>query len=139
MVCDTTATHAYLRLMHQTIAACTCTNEWHQLVLSAFPAKAYAGSYKLQLRSNLSSVRIIPRQFPSYWWYFKHNTSLTCYVARLAEERKKMNNSDFEPFQVGHLDTSYYCYCRLGQPILIYTSLHKRISKRNLADVGMAQ
>ena len=45
----------------------------------------------------------------------------SCYGARLVEKRrKKMNNLDFQPFQVCHLKiviTHCYYYCRLGQTL----------------------
>ena len=45
---------------------------------------------------------------------------LSHYSARLVEERKKRNNSDFQPFQVCHfkiVNTHCYYYCRLGQTL----------------------
>ena len=63
------------------------------------------------------------KEFPCYWWLFL-TQHLSRYSARLVEERRKkerkMNNSDFRPFQVCYLKivtTHCYYYYRLGQAL----------------------
>ena len=110
---------SHLRLMCHP-HTCTCTNEWCTLCPLCLPRKkAYEAS---QSYAQKEAQNDHPREFPTYWWLFQMQ-HFSCSGTRLAgeERRKKMNNSEFQPFLVGHLriiSTHYYCCCRLGWSII---------------------
>ena len=105
----------HLRLMRHLR---TYTDEWHPTANTLCPTiEKHLRYVTVMLKTKHKSTT--PREFPGYWWLFQ-TQHLTRYSARLVEERKKMNNSDFRLFQVYHFKivTTYcYYYCRLGQAL----------------------
>ena len=115
----------HLRLMRQLVIdvssyPSTCTNKWLPTVsivcCLSLPRKKKSLEWGCSYAWN-EAQKAHP-QIISWLFWMQH---LSHYGARLfEEERKKMNNSDFRPFQVSQLRTSfryYYCFCILGQPI----------------------
>ena len=107
-----------LRLMLILSYPSTCADEWRPtastLCLLSLPCKELQCSNKAQ-KAHLQRISWLLVAF------FECNTCRVMALGWLKKERmKKMNNSDFRPFQVSHLRTSfryYHCYCRQGQPI----------------------
>ena len=98
------------------ICARAPTNGVQQLIHSASMIEKHWSYVTATLKTKSKSTT--PREFPGYWWLFR-TQHLRRYSARLVEERK-MNNSDFQPFQVCHfkiVTTHWYYYCRLGQTL----------------------
>ena len=98
--------------VHQQIAS----NSQYTLPPRSSLQKTTQGKSKLRSKEAQSdhSQRI------SYIWVAVSNSTLLAFRRQTGWRRKKMNNSEFQQFQVGHLktvSTHYYCCCRLGQPI----------------------
>ena len=109
----------HLQLMHH---PCTCMHrdEWRLTVLvHSAPSIRKHWSYVV-VTLNTKCEMHPPREFPGYWWLFRMQ-HLSPYSARLhGWRKKKMNNSDFRPFQVCHfktVNTHCYYYYRLGQAL----------------------
>ena len=84
------------------ILACAPTNGIQQLVHSApsvFPTKK-SHEWGHNFAPKRSSKGLSSENFLATGGFFEHNT----YSARLFEERKKMNNSDFWPFRLVNLE-----------------------------------
>ena len=105
----------YLRLMcHPSMHTDKCCPTAGGLLSQSSPQKS-AGS-KLQLCSKWSLKWPSPENFLANSGCFECNTYPVMVISWLKKERKKKkrNNSDFWPFQVGFHS---FCYCRLGEPI----------------------
>ena len=125
----------HLQLMHH-LRTCAPTNGIQQPEHSApsLPRKKSASS-KSQLHSKQSSNEPPPENFMVIGGCFKcytHHVTVLGWLKK-EERKKKMNNSDFRPFQVWHfkiVPTCCYYYCRLGQALykLLYVLLDMSIS-----------
>ena len=91
----------HMQLMHHP-CMCALKNGIQQPVHSA-PSVFLTNNAQVVNPSYAQSKAQIPREFSDNCWLF-HMLHVSCYGARLVEERKKdikknMNNSDFRPFQ----------------------------------------
>ena len=89
----------------------TCTDKWRPTASTLCPHDRKALELCHSYTQN-KAQKHHPQRIPGYWWLFQ-TQHLSHYSARLVEE-KKMNNSDFCPFQVCHfriVTTHCYYYC----------------------------
>ena len=113
----------HLWLMHQLVVNSSsypsmCIDEWCPTAstLPPQPSQQKISGVRSQLCSKRSSKGKSSENFLATDGFFEHNTYHVTALGCL----KKMNNSDFRPFQVSQLRISfryYHCYCILGQPI----------------------
>ena len=92
-----------------------CINNWWPTASMLCPLSLHHKKITGTLKTKLK--RPILREFPGYWWLFERNTYCVMVLGCL---KKKMNNSDFRPFQVCHfkiVTTHCYYYCRLMQAL----------------------
>ena len=87
-------------------------------LLKSAPRKS--AGVKSELRSKLSTKAPSQEDSLATGGSFKRNTYRVTALDWLKKERKKMNDSEFRPFQVCHfkiVTTRCHCYCRLGQAL----------------------